>query len=103
MLTSDLVSDPTHSRYGQHLSQAEINDLVKPCEETLTQVHDWLLENDIEEDQLDYSPAKDWIKVTLPLISAERLLDTSYSVFKHEDGSHLVRTPQWYFAPFLRH
>ena len=27
--------------------------------------------------------------------SAERLLDTEYSVYQHEDGSHMVRTSQW--------
>jgi tripeptidyl-peptidase I len=26
---------------------------------------------------------------------AERLLDTEYSVFRHQDGSELIRTPQW--------
>lgn len=35
------------------------------------------------------------MKVTLPIKSVENLLDTSYSVFKHEDGSHLVRTLEW--------
>lgn len=90
-----LVSDPTHGRYGQHLSQNQVNDLVKPHDETLSQVHDWLLENDIQGSQLKYSPAKDWIQVDLPVIAVERLLDTRYSLYRHEDGSHLVRTTQW--------
>ncbi|KAK5288536.1 hypothetical protein LTR16_003374 [Cryomyces antarcticus] len=89
------VSDPSHPRYGQHLTTAEVNELVKPTDDALGVVHDWLLDNGVEAKHLDYSPAKDWIKVSLPVNAVERLLDTSYSVFKHEDGSHMVRTPSW--------
>ncbi|KUJ06660.1 tripeptidyl peptidase-like protein [Mollisia scopiformis] len=89
------VSDPFHPRYGQHLSKAEVTGLVKPSDETLAQVHDWLCGNGVTEDQLEYSHAKDWIKVTLPVSTVEDLLDTQYSVFRHRDGSHVVRTPEW--------
>ncbi|KAH7310279.1 peptidase S8/S53 domain-containing protein [Rhexocercosporidium sp. MPI-PUGE-AT-0058] len=88
------VSDPGHLRYGQHLSEDEINQLIKPTDETLEQVLSWLRENNIE-DQYEYSRAKDWIRVTLSVESVEKLLDTKYSIFKHEDGSYLVRTPEW--------
>ena len=66
-----------------------------PTDETLTQVHDWLCGNGIEENQLEYSHTKDWIKVALPVSKVEELLDTQYSVFKHRDGSHIVRTSEW--------
>ena len=72
-----------------------MNHLVQPANETLELVHEWLIDHGIEENQLRYSCAKDWIKVTLPVHSVERLLDAKYSVFKHEDGSQVVRTPQW--------
>jgi tripeptidyl-peptidase I len=90
-----LVSNPDHGRYGQHLSVSEVNDLVKPADSTLDLVHDWLLDNGIHGSRLAYSPAKDWISVSLPINAAESLLDTKYSVFGHEDGDYLVRTPQW--------
>ncbi len=95
-LTCIKVSDPAHQRYGQHLSQSDINKLVKPSDETFQQVHDWLYENDIKDSQLDYSPAKDWITIDLPVESVERLLDTKYSMFEHsEDNSYIIRTPEW--------
>lgn len=31
----------------------------------------------------------------MPVGAAEALLNTTYSIFRHEDGTHLVRTPQW--------
>jgi tripeptidyl-peptidase-1 len=89
------VSDPDHDRYGQHLSVAEVNDLVKPSDDALDLVNDWLEDNGVHNSQLKYSPAKDWIKVSLPIKAVEALLDTEYSVFGHEDGGYLVRTPQW--------
>jgi tripeptidyl-peptidase-1 len=90
-----IVSDPSHQRYGQHLSQDEISNLVRPTDEALVLVHEWLLENGIDGTQLEYSLAKDWITVTLPISAAERLLDTQYSTYQHEDGDYLVRTPEW--------
>jgi len=87
------VSDPDHERYGQHLPIEEVHELVKPSENTLDLVHEWLLLNGVN--QLDYSPAKDWINVYVDVESAERLLDTEYSVFLHEDGTQLVRTTSW--------
>lgn len=89
------MSDPSHERYGQHLSSAEVNDLVKPADDSLRLVHDWLLDHGIETENLKYSAARDWVKVSLRVEEIERLLDTKYSVYRHEDGSHLVRTPQW--------
>jgi tripeptidyl-peptidase I len=70
-----------------------VNDLIKPSDEALDMVHEWLQINGM--DNLNYSPSKDWIEVTIDVESAERLLDTKYYVFEHEDGSRLVRTPEW--------
>ncbi len=92
---SKIVSDPFHERYGQHLSADEVNELVKPADETLDQVHEWLQDCGVNGSQLEYSNARDWIKLTLPVKDVERLLDTKYSVYRHNDGTHLVRTPQW--------
>lgn len=51
--------------------------------------------SDSSVDNLVYSPAKDWITVSLPVSKTEDLLDTKYSIYKHEDGSQLVRTQEW--------
>lgn len=87
------VSDPAHARYGNHLSSDEIHELIKPSEEHLDLVHEWLITNGV--DKFDYSPAKDWVNIYISVADAERLLDTEYSVFQHEDGSYVVRTPEW--------
>lgn len=89
------MSDPFHERYGQHLSKAEVDELIKPSEEALELIHEWLLDHDIEHGELQYSAAKDFIKLSLPVAEVERLLDTKYSVFEHVDGTRLVRTPEY--------
>jgi len=83
------VSDPFHPRYGQHLSREEVDQLVKPAESTLTEVHNWLNYSGYS-DRLEYSAAKDWIKLSLSVTEAELLLDTEYSTYRHEDGTYYV-------------
>lgn len=72
-----------------------MTELIKPTDDTLSLVHDWLFDNGIDRAALSYNTAKDWIKVSLPVSSIERLLDTKYSVFEHEDGDRVARAPTW--------
>ncbi|KAI1342955.1 tripeptidyl-peptidase 1 precursor [Xylariaceae sp. FL0016] len=87
------VSDPDHPRYGQHLSADEVKGYVQPTDETLDLVHEWLGDNGIVPS--GYSSAKDWITVSLPIGTIERLLDTEYHVYEHKDGSKVARAPKW--------
>lgn len=89
------VSDPAHAQYGKHLSAAEVEDLVKPSDEALESVHVWLADHGIDNSNLNYSPAKDWITVSLPVNSIETLLDTEYNSYVHDDGNVLIRAPKW--------
>lgn len=93
--STDEVSDPDHSRYGQHLKAHEVHNLIEPEDTTVDLVHEWLSDNGVDMSDLQYSPAKDWIAVTLPVEDIERMLSTKYSIYRHEDGSELVRTPKW--------
>lgn len=72
-----------------------MSKLVKPTDETATLVHEWLADNGIETERLVYSSSRDWISVPLPIDQIETLLDTEYSIYRHEDGSEIVRAPKW--------
>ncbi|ROW01363.1 hypothetical protein VMCG_05849 [Cytospora schulzeri] len=89
------VSDPDHHRYGHHLKAEDVHKLLEPADETLDLVHEWLAEYGLDESQLGYTPARDWVTVTLPVADVEEMLDTKYAVYRHDDGSELVRTPEW--------
>jgi tripeptidyl-peptidase-1 len=88
-----LVSDPHHSRYGQHLSLEEVTALVRPKDEALDSVHEWLLSNGVKD--FDYSPSKDWINIKISVGQVEDLLATEYSTYVHEDGTEAARTTKW--------
>jgi tripeptidyl-peptidase-1 len=89
------VSDPEHPKYGQHLSADRVDELSKPHDEALDSVHEWLASHGLEKESIKHSNAKDWIRISIPVSQAEQLLDTKYSVFKHEDGTEVIRTPEW--------
>lgn len=89
------MSDPDHPRFGQHLSSGEVNALVQPSKDTIDAIHEWLADHGVDASSLGYSPALDWIKVTLPISKIESMLDTTYSTFEHPDGTRLVRTTSW--------
>lgn len=87
------VSNPTHERYGQYLSADEISDLIAPSDSTIDLVYAWLREHGV--DTATLTPTRDWLTVVLPVEKVEALLDTTYSVFRHNDGSTIVRAPEW--------
>lgn len=89
------ASNPRNSKYGQHLTADDVSNFVKPSSESTDAVHKWLFEHGISAEDLSYTPAKDWIKVYLPVEKVEELLDTTYHTYVSDDGRAAVRTPEW--------
>jgi len=87
------VSDPSHAHYGQYLSAAQIRNLVAPSKQSIDMVQGWLSNHDI--DTTPSTSIGDWINVYLPVRKVENLLNTEYSMYAHDDGSVLIRTPEW--------
>lgn len=89
------ISDPFHAKYGQYLSTSDIRELVTPHTETLLAVEEWLHQAGIERSRWEYNTAKTWIDLPVTVSEAEALMDTTYSVWLHKDGSELIRTQSW--------
>ncbi|KZV63258.1 tripeptidyl peptidase A [Peniophora sp. CONT] len=90
------VSDPSHARYGQHLTKGEVETLVAPHADSLATVTGWLKEHGLEGDDLRLSAAQDWVTVRVPVALAEAMLDTKFHVWEHSSGdSTLVRTTSY--------
>jgi tripeptidyl-peptidase-1 len=70
------VSDPSHPRYGAHLSKEETDALTAPHPETLDIVNEWLASYGLEEESLVRSSANDWVTIRVPVGLAEEMLDT---------------------------
>ncbi|KAI0797010.1 tripeptidyl peptidase A [Abortiporus biennis] len=96
------VSDPTHHRYGEHLSKEEVEELVAPHPESLRLVDEWLVSHGLPVESFIRSPAQDWVKIIVPVGVAEEMLDTEYHLWVHEkSGKSAIRTTSWSLPEFL--
>ncbi|KAL0581860.1 hypothetical protein V5O48_000228 [Marasmius crinis-equi] len=90
------VSDPTHEKYGQHLSKAEVEELIAPRPESVELVMEYLSSFGVDRGNVEMSSAGDWVFVSVPIGVAEGLLDTTYHVWRHvESGDQIVRTTSY--------
>ncbi|KAJ7513255.1 family S53 protease-like protein [Mycena galericulata] len=88
------VSDPSSSRYGQHLTPEEVAEYVKPSSDALSAVTSWLQTNKISASTI--SPAGDVLQFEIPVSQANSLLDTEFSVFSHQASDETsIRTLQY--------
>ncbi|EIN09489.1 subtilisin-like protein [Punctularia strigosozonata HHB-11173 SS5] len=86
------VSEPTHERYGNHLSKEEVDALIAPHPDTADLVEAWLAHHGIQSSDCHRSDAGDWIKVSVSVEQAEQMLSTKYNVYTHETtGEQIVR------------
>jgi tripeptidyl-peptidase-1 len=71
------MSDPKNTRYGQHLMQEQVTELVRPDRRSVEAVNEWLAEYGITEgDRVRRSVAGDWVTILVPVAIAEEMLDT---------------------------
>ncbi|OAX43341.1 subtilisin-like protein [Rhizopogon vinicolor AM-OR11-026] len=97
------VSDPSHTRYGAHLSKEETDALMAPHPETLDIVSEWLASHGLAEEDLIRSSANDWVTIHVPVGLAEDMLNTTYHVYKDsKTGESMVRTTS-YSLPEILH
>ncbi|KAJ7731994.1 family S53 protease-like protein [Mycena metata] len=88
------VSDPSSSRYGQHLTPEEVAEYVKPTSDALSAVTSWLQTNKISATTI--SPAGDVLQVKIPVSQANLLFNTEFSVFTHvATNETTIRTLQY--------
>jgi tripeptidyl-peptidase-1 len=53
-------------------------------------------------DELSFSPAEDWITISLTVNEIERLLNTTYHVYSHKDETEtLIRAIEWSLPKYL--
>ncbi|KAJ3777653.1 peptidase S8/S53 domain-containing protein [Lentinula raphanica] len=89
------TSDPFHERYGKHLSKEQVDELMRPTDETLQEVKEWLSWHGIEEDAFT-SNSDRWITVNVPVSLAETLLNTKYHVYAHTGSDEkVIRTLEY--------
>ncbi|KAH9915907.1 family S53 protease [Fomitopsis serialis] len=88
------VSDPESPNYGEYLTKEEVEAYVKPTQDSVEAVNAWLGDNNLTATPV--SPSGDWVEVNIPVSKANELLDTDFSVFRHEvTGTQTIRALQY--------
>jgi tripeptidyl-peptidase-1 len=64
-------------------------------------VYAWLADHGIERGATRLSAAQDLVRLAVPVHQAERLLDTTFELFEHEDGSRVIGTEQYSLPGFV--
>ncbi|KAI1078853.1 Pro-kumamolisin [Whalleya microplaca] len=89
------ISDPLHERFRQHLTEDQVNSIIQPSDDTINTVTGWLGDCGIRTEELEFTPAKDWIITpALPVSLIENLLQTSYHVYRR-GHKEIVRAEEW--------
>jgi len=90
------MSDPAHPEFRSHLDDMELADLSRPTDDSIEAVIDWLRSHGFANNQMKWTAHKDWISLEkVPLKKVETMLDTTYSVYQHHDGEHIIRTEKY--------
>ncbi|KAA8645331.1 S53 family peptidase [Aspergillus tanneri] len=89
------VSDPSHPRYGQHLSAQEVNQLAQPSRVSVDAVTTWLRQHVPDAQKWAFSRERDWLSLSLSVGELEDLLQTEYGIFQHVDGEQHIRCLSW--------
>ncbi|KZT18916.1 subtilisin-like protein [Neolentinus lepideus HHB14362 ss-1] len=85
------VSTPASPIYGQHLSKAEVDEYVKPTDDTTNAVLDWFKSNNITATK--DTPAGDWLSFSVPVSQANELFKADFTTFTHTStGKQAIRT-----------
>jgi len=88
------TSDPFHERYGNHLSKEQVDELMRPTDETMEEVKEWLNWHGVEHDATATTDRA--IIVNIPVSLAETLLNTTFHVFVHAGSDEkIVRTLEY--------
>lgn len=91
------ISTPGHPSYGIHMSQAEIDDMLRPAEESSQLVLEWLRSHGIQ-GVLD----NDWVKAKITVSQANELLQTQYHIYRNTvSGEQVIRTTAYHLPAIL--
>ena len=88
-------STPGHPKYGKYLEGHEVEALLQPTEESSKAVSNWLKEcgvRDIEQD-------KEWINFKTNVETANKMLNTSFLWYKHDEHKTAALRTHEYSVP----
>ena len=92
------VSSPSSPRYREYLSVKQVRDMVRPRDEDVRAVMEWVLQ--VAGVSPTLTPSGDFLRVRLSVQQAERLLQVKFAAFRHRhSGETLFRATTLYTVP----
>jgi tripeptidyl-peptidase-1 len=90
------VSNPDSPSYGKFLTMEQVQALVRPTEETVSAVLEWLAEFDVTE----VNHVNDYVIVSVPVEEAKRMLHCEFYHFEHAVADkRIIRAATDYSLP----
>ncbi|KAI0083965.1 peptidase S8/S53 domain-containing protein [Irpex rosettiformis] len=87
------VSDPTHEKYGQHLTKEQVDALVAPHPTSVDLVDEWLTAHGIDASTAERTNGGSWLRLPVTVDQASRMLNATYEIYHHENTEeYIVRT-----------
>ncbi|KAJ5666609.1 hypothetical protein N7462_011018 [Penicillium macrosclerotiorum] len=86
------ISNPFSSRYGQHMTEAEVHEFFAPSQDTVDSVRSWLESSGIAASRISHSVNKQWLQFDADAKELEDLLHAEYYIYTHSQngGSHVA-------------
>ncbi|KAF8264651.1 peptidase S8/S53 domain-containing protein [Lactarius quietus] len=98
------VSDPSHPKYGAHLSKEQVAELVAPHPETLELVYSWLEHHGVSSSSVSTTHGGNWLMLTgVPISQANELLGASYQLYRHTETNNTILRTVSYSLPTVLH
>ena len=91
-------------RYGKHLSQEQVAELVAPHPDTLALVNSWLHYNSVPPSSVSMIDGGSWLTLTgVPMTRANELLGASYELYRHTKTNETIIRTVGYALPGVLH
>lgn len=85
------LSTPGHRTYGKFMTRDQVRAMLQPATEVTEAIHSWLAFEGVPPSAIQ--DTGDWIKFIVPIIHAERIMQTRFHNFHHVDsGQSRIRT-----------
>jgi tripeptidyl-peptidase-1 len=99
------VSHPESKNFGRFWTPQEVIAAFAPSEEAVNDTVQWLLQMGVDAKRIAPSAGRNWVKVDSTVAEAEKLLHTTYSVYRDDDddeGTSLVACEEYAVPASIR-
>lgn len=83
------VSEPTHAKYGQHLSMKQVHELTKPSEETYKIINSWFVESGAAITNIEPLQGGAVLRLTMSVKDIKKLFKTNVNYIQLVDSKEI--------------